>query len=250
MIVKISAAAVSLLLAFASGWAWAETSSLSFKYPDGAKGKTLGLRTHETVLPEVSGEVYVYATFDMCPANPFPYEDGLPKFVRDAANEASGSFEEELVREKKAADGVERATRLQVVTLGHKAGDEFVPVIKFGLVDDGRKGKNMAFVTPWVHGGGLDYYSLFARPNTPYDYKIHLDLEANRMTVRVSGRGDDKWYLIAENAPMVNDGIKLVNHVLVEQYPGAAGIRDFRVVAGPDAAAEEIQAEIRSALAI
>ena len=236
-----------LFLALGSGSAAGAADSLSFEYDRGAKGSQFGSRTHETDVPVVSGQVHVYGTFDMCPVNPVLYEDGLPKFLRDAAarrakGKVTGSttFEEELVRQKQAVKDVQPARFLQVVTLGRKSGEHFEPVVRFGLVNDGRAAAPNAYISSWINAGGLDYYSLYCRADTPYDYKIKLDLKSKRMTVWVSGRGDDGWYLIAEDAPVKSE-VGQINHVLVEQYPGAAGIRDLMVRAAPHPAAEEVR---------
>ena len=239
--------AIALMMLGSPGWVLAEHDSLSFKYEGGVKGDESGLRVHEAEIPEVSGEVYVYGSFDMCPVNPVPYEKDVPKFLSESA---AALFRGEVIAKKDRADeevstekttkNVKPARYLQVITLGWKTGKTFESVIKFGLVDDGRAKKPNAFITPWVTAGGLDYYSLYARPNTPYDYKIRLDLKTKQMSVSVSGQGDDDWYLITENSP-INSDATTINHVRVEQYPGAAGIRDVMVRSQRQEAAEKVR---------
>ncbi|MBT6149066.1 MAG: exo-alpha-sialidase, partial [Gemmatimonadetes bacterium] len=124
------------------------------------------------------------------------------------------------------------ARLLQIVSLGCKTGQNFEPVVRFGLVDDGRAEEETAFITPWVHTGGLDYYSLYCRPNTPYDLNIKADLKTKRLTAWVSGRGDCDWFYLVEDAVIQAD-VDVINHVRVEQYPGAAGITDLTVGEDP-----------------
>ncbi len=225
----------------------------SFKYQHGEKAGGLGLRVHEMPITAISGKAKVYATFDMCPVNPVPLKNGLPTFllekektVDDETLELFSAAELREQADEESEDDAEKKETgsqprlLQVVTLGNQAGDQFVPVIQFGLVDDLRKGEDKAFITPWVNAGGIDFYSLYCRPNTPYDYKIELDLTTKHCSVFVSGRGDDQWYLITENTPIHSEAAT-INHVRVEQYPGAAGIRDLIVSPSRIAATEQIR---------
>lgn len=81
---------------------------------------------------------------------------------------------------------------------------------------------------PWVHDGKFDYYGAYARPKTTYDFKIHINLLKGQVTVWYSGRGDDDWFLLAENVPLINKASS-VNTVWVQQAVGASGIEDLLV---------------------
>lgn len=240
--------ALSLLLTFALGSALNASDSLSFQYQNGTKGREFGLRTHEAKIPTHSGRIYIHCTFDMGPVNPILYKDGVPEFLLKGNEKAKGTvtgsktFEEEwmLARKKAGKIKLQPPKSHQVVMLGCKTGDKFAPVIKFGLVNDGRSRAPNAYISPWINAGGLDYYSLFCRPHTPYDYKISLDLKAKRMTVWVSGRGDDNWYLVTEDAPVASNAGE-INHVRIEQQLGATGIRDLIVCTSPSSAAEKVR---------
>ena len=238
----------SLLFTFAFGSAISAADSLSYQYQAGTKGREFGVRTHAAEIPPRSGRLYVYCTFDMGPVNPILYKDGVPEFLLKGNKLAKGTvtsnkaFEEEwTLAQKKAGKNKLQPPRFhQVVMLGRKTGGKFEPVIKFGLVNDGRFPAPNAYISPWINAGGFDYYSLYCRPNTSYDYKIELDLKAKQMTVWVSGRGDGKWYLITEDAPLAGKAVE-INHVRVEQQLGAAGIRNLTVRKSPDAAAEKVR---------
>ncbi|MBT5059619.1 MAG: exo-alpha-sialidase [Gemmatimonadetes bacterium] len=226
---------------------------LSFEYEHGTKGES-GSRSHAVDVATISGSIHVHCTFQMCSVNPIPYRDGLPDFVRSAMQRnteaKTGSptnFDEahEQTQQKVSQPlyGDEEPFRparlLQTLSLGRKNGDDFEVVVRFGLVDDGRAEKGTAYITPWVNTGGLDYYSLYCRPNTPYDFNIKADLKTKRLTAWVSGRGDCDWYYLVEDAVIQAD-VDVINHVQVEQYPGAAGITDLTVGESPTATADAV----------
>ncbi|MFA6549581.1 MAG: hypothetical protein WCT39_06635, partial [Candidatus Margulisiibacteriota bacterium] len=223
-------------------------NTLSFNYGNGQSvaNSNVGLRGHEAKLPKLTGKVYIYATFDMGSSNPLKCIDGRPNWQQD--NDQSAKVENGkatasdtffIQPEPAVKRDANQPQNLQIVTLGEKTGQIFTPVIQFGLADDGRAPVGMAHVTPWVNNGMIDYFGLYARPQTPYDFRIRLDLDKRSMTAWVSGRGDDNWYLLAENVTLLNN-ISTVNQVQVLQYPGAPAIRDVRFAAEPIPSAEKI----------
>jgi len=223
---------------------------LSFAFRDGrsiAQSK-VGLRGHEAKFEPVSGQVHLYATFDMGPSNPLPFVDGRPQWrndetpaepsergdVTDTDGFSLGPQPKPDV--KRSAD---QPQFLQVVTLGEKSGEKFTAALRFGLADDGRAIANgRAHVTPWVNDGAINRFGVFARPKTPHDFKLSLDLEHQRMTVWVCGRGDDDWFLLAEDVPLA-DKVNSINHIQVLQYPGAPAIRGVRITLEPISEAEQ-----------
>jgi len=168
---------------------------LSFEYKHGNPSDNEdGIRICEAKVTDVSGIVYAYATFLMGAENPLPRMNG-------------------------GRQG------LQQIILGQEVEGKFTPAVRFGMNDAGRAPEGQSDLAPWVFDGELDYYGMFARPNTPCDIKLKLDLTQNKMTVWVSGRGDDEWFMLVEDAPLMNP-VKVINAVHVEQHPGAQGIHD------------------------
>ncbi|MFC1675772.1 sialidase family protein [Planctomycetota bacterium] len=152
------------------------------------------LRTEQ--IEPVKDVAYVYATFEMGSVNPIA--GNLPKYP-------------------------------QVVSVGEKTGDVFVPAVRFGLGDDNRA-DGTAKMTGWASDGSINYFGPFMRPDTPYDFKIKLDMNAGKMTIWVSGRGDDDWFMLAENKPLINP-VTSINHVeITEDYP--ASVIDSVMVRG------------------
>jgi hypothetical protein len=183
---------------------------MQFVYDQGVASTPAGLRTHDRPLPALAGRVYVYAGFGMGPANPVRYRGSL-------------------------------ATGAQTMTLGEQRGAEFVPAISFGLADAFRGAQKVhaaaaaagrapsggasveatdAMLMPWVSDGILDRFGPYARPDTPQDFKVHINLSAGRATLWTSGRGDDDWFLLAEDVPLLNC-VNALNRLRVEQCPGA-----------------------------
>lgn len=192
--------------------------AMQFAYEQGAVAAQAEVRAHERGIPSVSGTFYMYATFDMGPDNPAPYRAG-------------------------------RAVGAQTLTLGEQRDGGLVPVISLGLADAFRGDRKVhandkraglapsggssveskdAFLMPWVFDGALDRFGPFARPGDPQDFRVKIDLETGRATVWTSGRGDDGWFLLAEDMPLLNR-VKAINHLRVEQSPGAAGVLDVVV---------------------
>ena len=189
-------------------------NKLSFDYEQGVVGNVSDVHTNTAGLAEMSGKLYVYATFEMGAENPAPH-------IGDHAKGA------------------------QFLSIGEKTSDGFTPVVRFGVADAFRGGHELpneelalvpaggkslqprdAFLTIWLTDGSADYFGPFARPNTPCDIKIHLNLDDKCLTAWASARGDDEWVLLAENAPLINP-VSKINHVQVEQYSGAEGISDL-----------------------
>ena len=185
-------------------------SGLSFSYTSGVASEAAGLRSHDADVPEVTRNAYVYVTFAMGPDNPSPYLGGQPKGA-------------------------------QHVILGEKKGERFTPAVKFGLADAFRgrqaaaagpaehpRRPQGALLTPWLCHGSLEAFGAYARPDTPCDFRIRIDLANKRLSAWSGGRGDDDWLLLAEDVPLMN-AVAAINHVRVEQYPGAGGIHDLMV---------------------
>ena len=222
---------------------------LSFVYQDGravAESQS-GLRVHEASLDAVRGKVHVYATFEMGPVNPLKYVEGRPQWREtvDQAGQAGGVETTEtagFIEDKTAvvAQRKGQPQNLQIVSLGEKAGEKFTPALRFGLANDGRAPVGVAHVTPWLGDGELDYFGMYARPETPCDFKMTLDLGSGRSSVWVSGRGDDDWFLLAENVPLINP-VGTINHVQVLQYPGAPAIGGVAVLQEPWPGGEKVR---------
>ncbi|MFZ2658043.1 MAG: sialidase family protein [Victivallales bacterium] len=210
---------------------------------------------------------YVYATVEMGPANPVPYVNNIPQWrPQESATEtkttqggngepapAQGGF---VMDQKWEALPEERPPFLESIALGMELDGQFTPVVRFGLGDDSRAlgrgtnqawywseqdghGQDLAHVTAWVSDGKTDYFAPFARPNTPYDFKLRLDLKRQLMTAWVSRRGDDDWFLLAEDVPLHTEA-RLINLVRTELYPDAPPINRLLVRSSPWEPGEQI----------
>lgn len=177
------------------------SDSLSFYYDQGKLSRALRdgeFRVHEKRLESVSGKIFVYATFGMPNSNPVPYVGGFP-------------------------------TGVQIVTLGQTTDGKFIPAIRFGIKEREQMASQQAQLMPWAFDGATNYYGGYARPSTTYDFRIELNTSRSRATVFTSGRGDDDWFLLAEEIPLIFPVTEL-NEVKVEQYVGATGIHDLTVL--------------------
>jgi len=164
------------------------------RFVDGTDGA--GIRVHRTSVQAVTGSAHVYATFRPLAVNPVPYVEGRPR-------------------------------GRQFVTLGQEdAKGEFLPAVRFGVHDGRPLPMEKGVMHTYLFDGRLDYYGMWMRPDTSYDLKLVLDLNQQRMTAWISGRGDDDWFLLAEDAPLM-EPVRAINSVRVEQYPAAAGVRDL-----------------------
>ena len=164
-------------------------------------------RRHSLRLSPAEDVVYVYGSFNACKANPAPYVDGMP-------------------------------AAYQTVSLGYDADGKFTPLLRFGMVDDDRaSGRKMANYTPGVFDGRIDYYGMFARPGTGYDFNLKVDLKAKRMTVWVAGRGDDAWFPLAVDVPLNQDAASgggcQINALRIDQLSQAPGVEGVVVSSSP-----------------
>jgi len=190
------------------------SAATHFQYEKGqpVAGQANGIRVHQVKVGPVKQGVYVYATFEMGPHNPIPYVDDLPQ-------------------------------GRQLITLGQIIEHKFVPAVRFGMRDAKLSpsiAKDKGFMTSYLSDGKLEYYGMWLRPNTPYDFKLRLDLTSQRMTAWCCRQGDDQWYLFAENAPLMNE-VTEIGQVRVEQFPGAAGIGNLTVKSKPWPPRENVQ---------
>ena len=250
-----------LMSTLMSGAAGTGPRKLSVKH-DGFKPvkDATAFRVYDAEAGPAKGTAYVYATVRMGPVNPIRYVKGLPEWRPDAApageapdKSAAKKMEEEVqvpggfVMKFKHPPVPKRKGRprfLETIAWGRKNKGNFEPVLRFGLADDGRaenlQGK--AMVTPWVSDGYIDYYGPYARPNTPYDFRFKLDLKKERMTAWIRGRGDDGWFLLAEDVPLkVKQNLRQINHVQVEQYAGGLEVENLMVLSEPYAPAERVR---------
>ncbi len=170
----------------------ATLEKFSFSYEQGTQQKDTSIRIQERLIPDRTGEVYLYCTFNPLSMNPAPLVDGQPQGIQNIA-------------------------------IGHTDND-FTPVIHFGIVKDTHTGfANIAYLLPWMFDGQFDYYGMYLRPETSYNFKIKLNLDSRNMTVWISGRGDDRWFMLAEEVPLINP-VPSLNTIRVEQNTQASGI--------------------------
>ena len=173
---------------------------LSFHYADGQPAAD-AVHVHTTSFPRLETGVFIYCTFEMSHRNPVHCPDGNPRAV-------------------------------QTVTLGQMRDGEFVAALRFGISDNRNRPTETGYLTPWVSDGRLDYYGGYARPDTPYDFRAQIDLKKTRATVWCCGRGDDSWFLLAENVPLIAL-VTAIDEVRVEQHPDAPGVRDLVIQGQP-----------------
>lgn len=153
---------------------------------------------HQIEVPEVKYQAYVYCTFIPHATNPIPNING-------------------------------QTTGIQIVTVGLLEGDDFSPVARFGMINDTHSPfDEYTNLLPWAQDGKFNYYSAYARPKTPYDFKVHLNLKQEKMTVWCSGRGDEDWFMLAENVPLINK-TDHINAIQVKQSIGGTGVEDLVV---------------------
>ena len=196
-------------------------SSLSFLYADGAEdeitirrytgGKpgvpiepikelSCPVRTTRFEVPEVTGEVFVYGSFNALSMNPTKFVDDRPTFR-------------------------------QTVTVGMGDATSLVEAFTFGVVDDDRASAlGKANYVPALFNRDIEYFGMYMRPGTTYDFRIRADLGRQRLTAWVSGRGDDQWFPLAVDAELVNP-VRAINAVRADQFADATGI-DNVVISG------------------
>lgn len=186
---------------------YAETETmtrLSFHYEKGEPLNALRdgeFRVHQMPLASKKGTVFIYATFEMTTTNPVAYLNGHP-------------------------------TGLQFVTLGQTTAGKFIPAIRFGIQQGEQMSGMQAQLVPWIFDGRVNYYGAYARPSTPYDFKIKLDTTKARASVFALGRGDDDWFMLVEDAPLMFP-VAEINEIRVEQYPDSRGIPELVVHSSP-----------------
>ena len=190
-----------VVLALCAG---ADAAQSSFSYEDGqpVPNSPALVRIHEVNLEPLVGQVHAYASLEANPSNPVPC----------AGYQTRGC---------------------QYVELGEREGAQFMPAVRFGVDDSrGLHTIDRGIMFTYLRSGSQDYHGPWTRPRTPYDFRVHIDLKAQLLTVWCAGRGDDKWYLMAANAPLLNP-VGRVNAARVEQDPGAPGVRDLMVSVDP-----------------
>ena len=180
-------------------------SSWSFEYDQGKPTANSEVREHGVSFTRLVNRVHVYATFERIPENPIPRGQ-------------------------------------QFITLGQIANGESKPAVRLGIHDGRSSGKpaEVGLLHAYLKDGKLEYYGPWIRPNTPYDFKLYMDLDTQQMTVWVSGRGDDRWYLLAEKVSLMNP-VTSLSEMRVEQHPRAAGIDKVIVQAQPSPEDEPIK---------
>jgi hypothetical protein len=231
-----------------------------------------GLSTHEIAIEPVEGAIYVYATIQMGSANPVEYINNMPCW-RPQKGETIDNIKHGIYGQGELAPALggfvpdqkwgglpeDLPQFLQIIELGMEVKGRFISLLRFGLADDRRglgrgtsqawywdgsdndvPGRNRAHVCAWVCNGTIDYFGPFVRPNTPYDFKLLLDMKQLRMTAWVSGRGDDDWFLLAENSALPA-GISRIDRVRTSTYPDAPQIEKLLVRSSPWAEGETLQ---------
>jgi len=178
----------------------------SFEYEQGKPQENTDVRNHAVGFTPLTNQIYLYATLTGISENPLPHSQ-------------------------------------QFVALGQVVDGEFKPVVRLGI-HDGRRGSSVpaevGLMYAYLNDGQLEYYGPWMRPNTPYDFKLHIDLDSQQMTAWVSGRGDDRWYLFAENVSLT-EPVTSLNAIRVEQHARATGINKVIVQSQPSPKDESIE---------
>jgi len=160
------------------------------------------VRVHRAEFPEVSGRVYVYCRFRPLAMNPADFVDDRP------------------------------ACR-QTVTLGMAPHAERCEAVTFGIVDDDRaSARGQANYVPGLFNGEIEYFGMYARPGSAYDFKIHIDLDRQRLTAWVAGAGDDEWFPLAVDAALAYP-VRAIGSARIDQLDQATGIERLVVQGEP-----------------
>lgn len=211
---------------------------LSFTYRDGDPAGSPGVaRVDEVRVKPVRGIVYVYATVDpvnrRSPSRPDDAARGPSGCIAHSDGDAgeqpapTGSSE----RDAQAQELLPEGTRLLgAVGIGERAGDKLRLAAWFGLCDDSRA-TGRPYPVIWLWDGLLNRFGPYARPDTPFDFKVRLDLSNQRITAWVAGRGDDRWFLLAEDV-VLPTATGEVNCLRIEHRPGGPDIAGLRVSDG------------------
>ena len=168
-----------LILALGSSCVLWASPGLSFEYPAGRVGDPSGAHVQEADVPAVCGRAWVYATFQMGPLNPSPYVDGHPGAA-------------------------------QMLTLGHLQAGKFEPVLRFGLADAFGAGQEQAitpagdlsqrpeqaYLSASILAGSHERFGPYARPVTPYYFRLQLALDEARLTAWTRARGYSDVYFM------------------------------------------------------
>ena len=187
---------MALLSVVPPGALAAESSRRAFVYEQGQPSAKDGtIRIHEAGFPRMARTVRLYATAAALPANPVP---ALAGHLQGA----------------------------QQILVGQKTEGQFVPALRIGVVDSGRgPAKDVALLSLSAGAGNLDHFGDFARPETPCDFRVIIDLQSRTATVWTSRRGDDRWFLLVD-AAAVPPEITAIDTLRVEQHLGASGFSD------------------------
>jgi hypothetical protein len=197
------------------------------------------IRGHRLSVDPVNGEVHVYATFDAQPENPIAYAGAETRPSTQQRTEPAWVMPESFPPPaKEKPPGKPRGRRF--LTLGIRTGDSFQPAVRFGIHDGRSLPHQPGTMYTYLSDGRLEYYGLWVRPKTPYDFKLRLNLPAQRMTVWTCGRGDDRWYLVAENVPLLKP-VTTINELRVVQYPAAPGVSEVRICREPWLPGEQVR---------
>lgn len=131
------------------------------------------------------------------------------------------------------------STGAQSVTLGFARDGMLKPLVRFGLGDD--KGlAGFSYLAPWIAAADGDQFDSYARPQTPCNFKLSIDLKSRRISAWTASRGDSAFFLLAENA-LLPEAITSVNHLSIEQHPGATRIEHLIVDSRPWAPGESVR---------
>jgi hypothetical protein len=248
MVIRISNLQVRLLLASLAAWSAATCRASddppqgwSFQYQQSqplAQAEP-GLRGQQMKLGPLTGEIYVYATFDALPTNPVAYAGNAPTAKQKSPSGATFIMPESYPPPPKEKTPGEPRGR-QFLTLGQRTGETFQPAVRFGVHDGRSLPHDPGVMYTYLSDGRLEYYGLWVRPNTPYDFKLKLNLATQRMTAWASGRGDDRWYLVAYEVPLMKP-VTAINELRSVLYSGAPGVNQVVVSNKPWSSGEEVR---------
>jgi hypothetical protein len=184
--------AVHLMLLIGASASLHAAAPREFSYNSGI-GEAV--RVYQVELGAFNDTVYAYATFQSDDPNPAPDIQGKSRGV-------------------------------QMVTLGWLSEGAFTPAVRFGLNNDGRAPEGQGHLAPWAEDGSWVQFGPHARPQTPCDFKITVDIAGQSATISYAARGDLDWFVFSERAPLLNK-IKTINCARIELNPGAAPVCDF-----------------------
>ena len=213
---------------------------LRFRYEDGKPSpKSSKMNISKAAFDPIGEISYIYASIEGIRINPISYIEGVPEW-KSGKNKTGDKERKKDNRNTYMWVYDLEPNLLEVISLGFEyVPEHFVPVVEFGLADNGIAG-NMAYATLWLNDGTTDYYGPYARPNTIYDYKIKLDFNRREMTAWVCCRGDDKWFMLVEKVS-IKPAAQKINTVRVEQYPDGPEVKELLLVKTPDEEREKLK---------